>query len=313
MHQFNVLQPDVVVSERERQRLDAGQSVVRVAAGRDGFLSLTAVVRINVTPERMLAWTSSVETLQKGKYVPEIGRFSSPPRIDDLKGLSIDAGDLSDLARCLPGDCGVKLSAGEMAAFTGHREHAVLERRFREMFVHRAASYQALGDACLMPYEDHEEPIAPTRLFDALVQRLPFFPRTLREYADYLRTYPVATNGLTPRSFLYWSKETLGMKPIVSITHFSAARFDRPDLPEVVVVAKQVYASHYKNASVTVTALVREGNARYLVYLNRSHVDAFSGTFGGMVRRIVERRVKSEAPGVLDGLRRRFETTDPPA
>jgi hypothetical protein len=112
-------------------------------------------------------------------------------------------------------------------------------------------------------------------------------------------------------SFLYWSKETLGMKPIVSITHFSAARFTTPEMPELVVVAKQVYASHYKNASITVTALVRDGAARYLVYLNRSHIDAFQARFGSMVRRIVERRVKAEAPGVLQNLRRRIEAGPP--
>jgi hypothetical protein len=49
------------------------------------------------------------------------------------------------------------------------------------------------------------------------------------------------------------------------------------------------------------------------VYLNRSHVDAFQGLLGGMVRRVVERRVKAEAPSVLRGLRLRLESGPPPA
>jgi hypothetical protein len=310
--QFDMLWPDVVVGQDERVRLDNGESVVRVAAGRDGFLALTAVVRLTTTPERFLAWTSSVELLQKGKYIPEIGRFSATPQVADLNGLSVDPEDLSDLSRCRTGDCGVKLSEEEMTAFVGRRKHAALDALYREVLVRRAGEYLLRGDACQLPYDDHRNPVHPQAIFGELLQRLPFFPRALRCYADYLRSYP-QTDGLTPQSFLYWSKETLGMKPIISITHFSAARFDQPGLPEVVVVGKQVYASHYKNASVTVTALVREGGARYLVYLNRSHVDAFHGTFGNMVRRVVERRVKAEAPSVLEGLRHRLESADPPA
>ena len=103
------------------------------------------------------------------------------------------------------------------------------------------------------------------------------------------------------------------MKPIITITHFSLARFTQPGMPTVVIIAKQVYASHYKNAALTMTALTGEDTSRYLVYVNRSHVDAFRGFFGGMVRRTVERRVKAEAPEVLRGLRQRLESGDPPA
>ena len=45
--------------------------------------------------------------------------------------------------------------------------------------------------------------------------------------------------------------------------------------------------------------------------MNRSQVDAFGGVFGGMVRRIVERRVKAEAPGVLLRLRNRLASGEP--
>ena len=102
------------------------------------------------------------------------------------------------------------------------------------------------------------------------------------------------------------------MKPIISITHFSLARFTTRNVPEVAVVAKQVYASHYRDAAITVTALTSDHAGAYLVYVHRSRVDAFQGLFGGMVRRIVERRVKAEAPGVLMGLRKRLEAGEPP-
>ena len=309
---LDVLEPDLVLTPAERQRLNGGTPVVRVNAGSDGYLSLVGIVRMDVTPERLIRWSASVEVLQKGKYVPEIGRFSMPPRIEDLAGLRVERDDLAALPRCRPGDCGVKLNAAEMMALAGAPSDGELGLRFRRMLVRRAADYLASGDTCALPYYDHREPVGLAPSFEALVQRLVFFPRALGGYLEYLRTFPSAGPALVEQSFLYWSKETLGMKPIISITHFSAARFDTPGMPEAVVVAKQIYASHYRNASVTVTALVSDGHARYLVYFNHSHVDAFRGFFGGMVRRIVERRVKAEAPGVLLNLRKRLESGDPP-
>jgi hypothetical protein len=309
---FDALLPDVRITQRERTQLDAGETVVRVTPGRDGFLSLTAAVRINATSERLLAWAASVEALQKGRYVPEIGRFSASPSIGDLNGLAIEADDLDDLARCRVGDCEVKLSAEEIGSLGVRRSRPEMELVMRRLLVQRAADYLAHGDACVLPYHDDRQPVAPAVLFQLLLRRIEFFPRRLPCYAAYLEAFPNSRDDHVRQSFVYWSKETLGMKPIISITHFSAARFDAPGLPDAVVVAKQIYATHYKNASITVTALLGDASGRYLVYVNRSHVDAFQGFFGGMVRRIVERRVKSEAPEVLHGLRRRLESGDPP-
>ena len=307
---LGALAPDVALTNDERQRLAQGQAIVRVTAARDGHVALTGIVRVDVTPERLLRWTSNVEALQKGKYVPEIGRFSAAPRVEDLRGLTIDRDHLEDLEDCRPGDCGVKLSASEIAIIAGRRS-ADLIARFRGIIVARATQYQQHGPRCMLPFHDHRDAVNPAAVFNELLQRLPFFRQSVPAYADYLQGEPNAAGA--QESFLYWAKENLGMKPVISITHFSARRFADPALPEVVVVAKQVYASHYRNGSISVTALVVESGTRYLVYLNRSHIDAFQGLFGGVIRSTVERRVRREAPGVLQNLRKRLESGDPPA
>jgi hypothetical protein len=64
--------------------------------------------------------------------------------------------------------------------------------------------------------------------------------------------------------------------------------------------------------SLALTALVgREGEPRYLAYLNRSRLDLFRGVFGGVVRRIVRGRLRSEAGEVVHGLRQRLESGPP--
>ena len=89
---FGFLSPDIAVGLDERQRLERGETVVKVLPGRDGYLALSAIVKVEATAARVVAWTSQVEKLQKGKYVPEVGRFSTPPHLRDLDGLTHRSG-----------------------------------------------------------------------------------------------------------------------------------------------------------------------------------------------------------------------------
>jgi hypothetical protein len=307
---FVFLAPDVVIGQDDRAMLDRGETLVRVLPGRDGFLAVSAIVRVDATAERVVWWMSEVERLQKGKYVPEIGRFSTPPRLSDLDGLTIDPGDLKALRACVPGDCDVKLSDLEIRRLRTIGDPAGQEAAFRNVLLTRAADYLREGDASALPYHDHKTPVAPADALQSILHRLDFFSRRFACYADYLRGYPAVADQHVQQSFLYWSKETLGMKPIVSITHFSAAWLDTPGGPQAIVVSKQVYATHYRNGSLTMTAIVADGESRYLVYINRSQIDAFRGLFGGFVRRAVERRVLAEVPEVLRDVRRRMEAVE---
>jgi hypothetical protein len=127
----------------------------------------------------------------------------------------------------------------------------------------------------------------------------------------YLRAYPVAGEP-DVESFLYWSKETLGTgKPIVSVTHTAILRGTAGGTPATAVAARQVFATHYLTASLSVT-LVGDSPPGYLIYVRRSRTDAFEGLFGPLVRRMVERRIRSDAPAVLDALRQKLEAGDPP-
>lgn len=308
---FAFLSPDLVVSPAERASLDRGETLVKVLPGRDGYLALSAIVKIDAPADRVVAWMGDVERTQRGKYVAEIGRFSAAPQLDDLRGLTLPAEDLEELRRCRPGDCGVKVSARELAHLRAIGDSAALERAFRQILVSRAADYLARGDECAPPYHDHKTPIRPADAFDAVLERLPFLRRHFAGYAAYLKRYPESPDGLVRQSFLYWSKETLGMKPIIAITHFSVIRAGDPALPEAMIVSKQIYATHYRNASISLTAVAGDGDSRYLVYVNRAQIDAFRGMLGGFVRRVVERRVRAEAPGVLADLRRRMESPLP--
>lgn len=297
--------PDFHPTTGERTRLDSGKPIVIVGRERDGHLLLGAAVRVQTTPERLEAWTHDIEHVRHPRYAPQVGLWSTPARVEDVASLTLDRPDLDDLARCKPNDCGLKLSANEIRLMRTAHDDADRTTVFRRILTDRAISYQACGDRCLSLYESDEEPVNGERSFNQLLDRTPHFSLRFPELATALRRYP-AEGTAASVSTLYWSKQQLGRKPIVSITHQMVTRL--PGIaPAIVVTSKQVYASHYLNAALTMMALSGREDRRYLIYVHRSHVDALEGPLGSLVRRVIERRLRAEAPALLQRFRDHLE------
>ena len=310
---FAFFQPSVTITTNDRNRLDQGEPVAHVIPAADLQMAVWAAVPVKIDADRLIAWMRRIEELKKSPYVVAIGRFSDPPRLDDLAGLSLDNQDVSDIMACRPGRCALKLSSEEMVALrdaAGHGD-AALQQRFRQMVLDRVDAYLSGGK--IGPYTDTTTGVFPGQAFDALLDHSPFLTEHAPHFAESLRGAPAAApNGV--ESFLYWSKESLGGKPSVNVTDVHILRGQGPGTPDVVVAGKQIFATHYVNASLGVTALVHgePGRNNYLVYVNRSEVDMLHGTFAGIIRWFLQRRLGTEAGNVLQGLRRRLESGEPP-
>jgi hypothetical protein len=189
----------------------------------------------------------------------------------------------------------------QRAAQGGDNWKADMQREFRRVVFQRIKTYLAEGP-----------PALPAQRFSTILEHSTFLRTNAPLFAEYLARYPHAPMAGV-ESFLYWSKERLAGKPIAIVTHVSMLRAQNDGFPDVLVAGRQVFATRYITASLGVTALVRdEGNARYLVYVNRSQVDVLNRWFGGAVRWFAERRVRAEAAEVLSGLRTRLERGEPP-
>jgi len=299
-------------------RLNAGEALVELLPAEDREVAVRAATRIDAPPGRLMTWTRRVEELHKGRYVAAIGRFSHPPRLEDLDGLALDDEDLTDLRRCRPGKCGVKLGDVEIAqmretiAAAGAGWQAAAQQTFRAIVLARAERYLANGHDAEAFYHDARRPVLLGSEFAAVAAGIALTHPRLFPLTNYLSRYPNSEMA-DVESFLYWSKESLGAKPIVSITHVAMIASRDPRMREALVAKKQVYASHYLLASVSFTAISasRDGTQQYLVYLNRSRADVFDGLFGGFVRRTIARRLRAEAPQAMQALRRRLESQEP--
>jgi len=315
---FAFFWPSVVTSDGERQRLGTGGTVARIVEGHQDAIAVFSATPLDADGDRFVRWMRQITVFKKGKYVEAIGRFSSPPRIEDLAALMLDATDLKDLEHCRPRKCGLKLSGTEIAdlrrVLSGRSNPTdAVQDAFRRLVLTRVQRYAQSGHRALADYEDRRTPVSLEATFSGLVDQSVFLRQQLPALADFLVRWPDAPLP-SAESFFYWSKERLGAKAIISVTQVSILRGDGAATPDVVAVGKQIFATHYMDGSLSVTAIVGDGqrSPRYLAYLNRSDVDVLGGFWGGLVRRILGRRLRSDAPGVLQTLRTRLESGDPP-
>jgi len=315
---FALFRPSIAVSAEDRQELESDKPIARVVRGSDHEVGVFAAVRVSVDGDRLVAWTRDIKELKKSPYVLAIGRFSDPPRIEDLHGLTLDDEELSAIRRCRRRDCSLKLAGSEMdrlreiVAGAGDTWRPAVQDEFRQILLERVQRYLADGHSAAQDYEDKDRPLSLGSRFTLLMNRLSFLTVSAPRFAEYLDRYPRAPIA-DVESFLYWSKERLDGKAIISATHVSILRSTDGRLPDALVAGKGIFATHYVNASLGVTAIMRgrPGSPNYLAYVNRSEVDVVGGVFGGLVRVFMERRLKKEGATVLLGLRQRLESGDP--
>ena len=316
---FEFFAPWVILSDSERRRLANEDVVVRFLPGADGQMTVFVASRLNAPPDALVAWTRAIGELKRSKFVLAAGRFSDPPAPADLENLRLDERDLESIRQCVPGDCGLKLSGGEIESLkgamssggSGWRESVLNE--FHRLLVARVETYRAGGLRALPPSADRMASRPLEQVLGSIVSKSPYLAQ-LPDLTTWLRDYPRSEDAHV-ESFFYWSKEHYGSgKPVISVTHLGIVR-PEPDrhLPAILVASKQIFASHYVNGALGLTMVMRDTTkgVPYLVYVNRSELDLLTGFFSAFTRSVLEGRLKRQAPQIIQGLRMRIESGAP--
>lgn len=314
---FAFFHPDVTVDAADRERLDRGDVVVRVLPSRDGQLSVFASSRLDAPAEALVTWTRAIAELKQSKFVRAVRRFSDPPVLEDLDALVLDEGDVEAVRQCRVGDCGVKLERHELeslrAATAGPEWRAAIQQEFRRVVLNRVNAYRSEGLAGLAPSVDRRDGLQPKDAFAAILAASPYLRDRLPGIGSRLMDYPrVDVPGV--ESFFYWSKDQYSTgKGVISVTHVDVVRPDAVGAPAVLVLGKEIFATHYRTGSLGVTAVVHDPvfDQRYLVYINRSQVDLLHGLFGGLKRKLIEGRLASESESFVRLVRTRLESGAP--
>lgn len=307
--------PFITLDLEEHHRLDRGGVVVRVLPARDGEVGIFAASRIDAPPDRLVVWTRAIGELKKSRFVLAIGRLSDPPVPEDLDRLHLDQEDLDAIRRCRPADCELKLAAEDMESLrmASVNGKSAVQQEFRRLLLQRVNAYRAGGLAGLPPYADHRGRVLPREAFASILAGSPYLQERLPDVTSRLLEAPRSDESGSG-NFLYWSKEQYGTgKAVVAITHAEIIRPAGIYAPAVLVLSKEIYATHYRNTSLGMTAILDDvdDGVSYLVYVNRSHVDVLGGLFGALKRTLVEGRLRSEGEAVLRVVRARLEGGDP--
>ena len=266
-----------------------------------------------------------IAEFKRHEAVLQIGTFGTPARVEDVASLTLEPHDVDGLRKCRPGDCAVQLSREALDRF-GHRvrwntvrasEDA--NRVMREVLVDLANAYRTAGDAALMTYVDKKRALAVRDEFRALVEARPAvlarFPAAYTRVTQHRSAF--AAGG---EDVLYWSKEKLGPKVILTVTHLAIVPIEGQTPVVYAIASKQIYASHYFDASLGLTLLLRDNldasGDTYLVYVNRSRLDVLGGFWGGLKRAIVRSKTRSatatslvQARDIVEGRFRRASRT----
>lgn len=312
---FRWLEPYAQVLPDDFRRLARGEVVVKPLSASGGQLGVFTITALNAQPDVFVAWIHEISRLQRSKAITASGRFSEPPLLSDLDALQIDARDIESIRRCRPGDCDLKFTAPEIeslrrAAGAGRD----LQAAFRRVVFDRLLVYRSGGLELQAPPVDRVGEVPPNQVFAELQAAAQYIPRSSPRLATWLGQ-PERAGDLEVESFYYWSKEYYSSgKAMIALTQVGVTRTPGGGaMPEVAVAGKQLFATRYMNGMLTHITLTQDAvsGQRYMTYTNRAQLDLLKGFWGGIVRKVINSRLRGDAANVVGTLRRRIESGPP--
>ena len=306
--------PELATFLRQRIGLDQGQlaaieggeAVVKIlesASPRD--LAVFGIITVAV-PRQF--YVSRVQDFPNSLRTPirhGFGIFHNPARAEDVAAVMITQQDVGELQKCRPGDCRSKMPGSDMERlkevnWSAPDPSSQVNAYVRQRLVDYVNAYRAHGDSALVTYDDVNGTRA-SDAFDSLLSQSPFLYQDVPSLRQYLAGYPHAQmDGVVDAVF--WSDDRAPrLRPILSVNH--VVSYTPPELANMALVAtKQIYANHYTEGAVDVTAAVdRAASARrgiYLLVLRRFRLDVAPDA---KIRRIVQGQFRDQ---VRDDLRR---------
>ena len=305
-----LLREKAAFDEPDFAALQLNQPVVRLAPTSDKReVAVSGLVNINASAAEFLRSYRDSMTRKNNSAILAIGNFGRQPALADLEGLTLETEDIDDLKECVVGDCQVKLSAAMIERFRKEIDWAAPDYQlrvtnlFKEMLLAYIKDYRTRGEAALIEYSDKRD-----RISVAAEQR------ALSSAGGYVNSFLADTkSGLQLlEDALVWSKIKFGLKPVIAVNHISIYKRNSDVGPQVLVASKQVYANHYFNAFLALTAFVNvpgATNSSYLVYENRSRADGLEGPFGKLKRGVVEKKALEGLRGIIEQSKASLEGT----
>jgi hypothetical protein len=304
-----ILREKAEFDETDFAALGQGQTVVRLLPVKDKReVAVSGLVSLQVPAEVFLQSFRENMFRNSNPAILEIGRFSAAPTLDDLQTLTIEDRDLEDLKECVVGDCKLKLSTAMIERLQKEVNWQAPDYRVQAtqllklMLLDYVRDYLARGDAALIEYNDKPEEIRVAEEQRGLMAASCYLTNVLPEFPHPFKGAAKPAMSIVEDA-LVWSKIKFGLKPVLAINHIIVYKREQGSGPQVLVASKQIYANHYFDSSLALTAFVNvpgETPGAYLFYENRSRADGLGGMFGKMKRGLVEGKAVESLKSILE-------------
>lgn len=303
-----ILREKVGFDETDFAALQQGQTVVKLLPVEDKReVAVSGLVSLQVPAEVFLQSFRESMARKSNPAILEIGSFSNQPTLDDLKGLTIDSRDIEDLRTCVVGNCKLKLSAMMIERLQKEVDweapdyHSQASQLLKVMLLDYVRDYLARGDVALIEYNDKAKTVRLAEEQYALKAGTSYIYEGLPKFWQYLKGFPELKLANVENAMV-WSKMKFGLKPVIAINHITIYKNEKEAGPQILIASKQIYANHYFDSSLALTAFVNIPGASpgsYLFYENRSRADGLGGMFGKIKRGIVEDRAVDGLKAIL--------------
>lgn len=292
-------------------KLEKGDLITKLLPSQDKReVGVCGLIQIKVSPDQALQAFQDAMARQNRKSVMEFGSFSSTPNIEDLKNLTLEDNDIEDLKQCQAGKCQLRLSAKMIERFQREVDWNAPDYRkqatdlFRQMILSYVSDYLSRGDPALIEYIDKRDVVSLQQEYSTLLKELLWVNEYAPGLSRYLQNFP-ADEPPNVRKSISWSKIKFGLKPVIIITQTITYTSEKRDgSSQVLSVSKQLYANHYFDSSLGLTALINFPNTdrasdSYLLYTNQSRSSSLDGAFSKFIRGVVEQKAMEKLEPLL--------------
>ena len=285
------LRKSIGLTEAQVADVEAGRVVTRQLPGADKpEMAAFGAVRVAASKDVYLQRLRDVVRFRRGPSTLQMGVLHAPPLVSDFEGLTLEEGDFAAAQKCKPGDCDLKLARSALDRIHREMDWSARDARARatelmkQMLVEYVAAYQRGGTPEMATYVDNPQPLDTPAEFRKVVSASPYLVQYAPELQRYLEEYPKG-HLAGAEDFFYWAKDKFGPKPTLAVLHVTVWR-DPADPARVAVASKQIYASHYFQAGLDLTALVdapTPPGGFYLIDLYRARIDPPTGMLSGVI------------------------------
>jgi hypothetical protein len=186
----------------------------------------------------------------------QIGKFKQNPDLQDLRSLRLTDSELKEVLNCRSGSCNLSLTPEEIKHIPGNPDLSTSEGIeaftdvYRRILLTRLMIYRQRGIRSFTG-DGEDGTVVSRKLVEDHLYRFQHIQAYFPQVHQYILEYPKSTEE-HPDEFFYWTKESLGSKPIINIRHVFSQRVGE----DYVQVSLLVYSSHSYLSSISITHLI---------------------------------------------------------